>query len=198
MSDGNSRVAYFFDELAPRWDSFEKSTVADLRYFLSPLQIKKGDKVLDIACGTGIITSLLNEKSESPVIGIDISSKMIEVAKAKYTANPQLFFETKDFYDFEETGFDWAVCFNAYPHFMDKKAFIDKLNSILAPNGCFAICHNISRHKLEVHHQGDDISPISRHLLPILEEIKDFKESFEIIYAKEDETSYWIIGKKKS
>lgn len=198
MNDNNAQIAAFFDGLAPSWDDNERSTAEDLRHFLKPLNIKKGDKILDIACGTGIITPLLQERSKSPVIGVDISSKMIELAKAKYASNPSLIFENEDFYTFNGRDFDWIICFNAYPHFIDKDAFIRKLYFTLSHNGCFAICHNTSRCRLEAHHQGEVVSSLSRHLLPIMEEIKGFTPYFDIIYAREDETSYWIVGRKKS
>lgn len=193
----NSEVKDFFDALAPTWDKSEKCTEEEKKLFLLPILIKKGDKILDLACGTGTITKILAEKSETPVIAIDLSSEMIKVAKAKYPRETLLDFRNIDFYELPETGFDWIVCHNAYPHFLDKEGFIKKLVSSLKEGGHFAICHNRSRALLKKHHQGETIAKLTRDLLPVEEEAKDYLPYFDIELAKEDDSSYWIIGRKK-
>lgn len=193
----SSKVASYFDNLAPSWDNCNHGSVKEKEAFLSIINIKKGDKILDIGCGTGIITPILAKRSEAQVLAIDISSQMIIEAKKKYSGNENMVYKNIDFYELEEKGFDWIVCHNAYPHFLDKEAFIKKLYDSLKENGHFAICHSLSRERLSHHHSGIDVSSISRELLPVKEEIKEFLPYFEIEYTKDDDSSYWIIGKKK-
>lgn len=187
----------FFDGLAPRWDSLEESTNDKLREFLKILNIKEGDKILDIACGTGIISPLLEERSKADVLAIDLSSKMIEIAQRKFGDHPHIRFECLDYLDLKETGFDMAVCFNAYPHFLDVPAFVEKTNQVLSKGGCFAILHNINRKGMDHCHEGEGMEAISRSLSTPEEEAEPFKKYFDILLAKEDEKSYLIIGRKR-
>lgn len=48
------------------------------------VELKKGDRVLDIACGTGILARVAQERlgSAGYVVGIDISPDMLAVARA--------------------------------------------------------------------------------------------------------------------
>lgn len=193
----STKVAEYFDKLAPSWDNCNHGSIEEKELFLSPLDIHIGDKILDIGCGTGIITPILASKSGSKVLAIDISSKMIEEAKRKYPDNENLEFRNIDFYELKERGFAWIICHNAYPHFLDKEAFIKKLYDSLEKGGHFAICHSLSRARLSKHHEGEDVSSISRTLLPVEEEIIPFLPYFSIEYTKDDDSSYWIIGKKK-
>ena len=50
---------------------------------LEPLQPKKGEKILDLGCGTGDLSEKMS-KSSADVVGIDASAKMIEKARTKY------------------------------------------------------------------------------------------------------------------
>ena len=53
----------------------------DLLHLLDP---KSGEKILDLGCGTGDL-SLLIQKSGAAVMGVDSSPEMIEAAKKKYS-----------------------------------------------------------------------------------------------------------------
>lgn len=44
----------------------------------------KRKSVLDIACGTGVMIDYYIERNVSKVTGVDISSKMIEIARNKF------------------------------------------------------------------------------------------------------------------
>lgn len=181
----------YFDSLAQAWDEGDTSSLEE---FLLPLDIKKGQKVLDLACGKGVITPYLYQKSQTKVKAIDLSTKMIEGAKERYKDNPNLEFKALDFYELKDGGYDYIVCFNAYPHFLDTEAFVKSLYANLNKDGRFAICHNLGRKGLQHCHEGKDIAPLSRDLLPVEKEIEVFLPYFRILKAEENEESYWIIG----
>jgi SAM-dependent methyltransferase len=48
----------------------------------------EGQRVLDVACGEGFYTRLLRARGAAQVIGIDLSPKMIELARAEEAARP--------------------------------------------------------------------------------------------------------------
>jgi toxoflavin synthase len=49
----------------------------------------KGKRVLDLACGTGFYTRLIRNKGAERVVGVDLSSTMIDVAKELEETSPQ-------------------------------------------------------------------------------------------------------------
>lgn len=193
MGKMNKSMSEFFDGLSENWDKNEQSTKEDRREFLSFLDIKEGEKVLDLACGTGVITSLLEEKSKCDVIGLDIAPKMIEIAKEKERNNPYIHYYVGDFisYNFNEK-FDHIVVFNAYPHFLDREAFKNKAINSLNKNGKLEIIHNISRKEIENHHKGG-ANPYSRGLLSPLEEAQLYLPEMNVLLASEDNHSYKLV-----
>jgi demethylmenaquinone methyltransferase / 2-methoxy-6-polyprenyl-1,4-benzoquinol methylase len=48
------------------------------------------DRILDVACGTGLVTAQLVERWGCQVVGIDQSTAMLERARSKAAANPPL------------------------------------------------------------------------------------------------------------
>lgn len=189
-------IEMFFDELAPRWDDMEIKEDKDIIPLLEEVGIKEGDKVLDVGCGTGRITSLLHSFSNAEVVAIDISSKMIEIAKDKYKDKEYARFFAGDFltYSFKEK-FDVIVIYNAFPHFIDKETLKKKLYENLNDGGRFAIIHSLSRRELcDVHNNLN--TKTTRKLLSPEDESGFFADMFDIIKAKEDDSSYLIIGRK--
>jgi SAM-dependent methyltransferase len=51
---------------------------------INSLYLKKGEKALDLACGTGFVSSKLSECTKNRTIGVDISEGMIKVAQRNY------------------------------------------------------------------------------------------------------------------
>ena len=189
-------VQEFFDALAPNWDKGSEDSLSHVLSLLDRLSIKPGFKVLDLACGTGIITGPLHERFGAEVVGLDISSEMIRIAKGKYEGYEGISFEVGDFFnvDFEEK-FDWVICHNAFPHFVDADAFVERLYDALKEGGEFVVFHSLGRVKLSKHHDG--LGPtISRDLEPVDIEAKRFTKLFEILEADESDTHFWIHGRK--
>lgn len=74
-------------------------------------QLQSGEHVLDVGCGTGVLTRLAAEEvgNDSEVIGIDASAEMIQVAKRKAaTAHSKAHFQlgVVESLSFEDDCFD--------------------------------------------------------------------------------------------
>ena len=189
-------VKEFFDRLAPNWDKGSEDSFPHIWELLSRLSVKPGSKVLDLACGTGIISAPLHELFGAEVTGLDISTEMIRIAKEKHQDKEGVRFVAGDFYSesFSEP-FDWVVCHNAYPHFIDREAFIERLYDVLKEGGEFVVFHSLGRARLARHHDG--LGPtISRDLEPVEAEAKAFQRRFTILEADESDTHFWIHGRK--
>jgi demethylmenaquinone methyltransferase/2-methoxy-6-polyprenyl-1,4-benzoquinol methylase len=79
-----------FTEIAQRYDLFNDIITQRMhRYWKNFLvrkaELKKGDQVLDICCGTGDITERLEKELDGTgsVVGLDFSSGMLQVAKSR-------------------------------------------------------------------------------------------------------------------
>ena len=189
-------IESFFDSKAEVWDKMESHTDQERRALLDKVGINKNDKVIDIACGTGIITKLIHEYSFNDVLAIDISHNMINIAKEKYKDCKWANFEHIDLYELkDEEAFDKAIIYNAYPHFLNPLDLAIKLNFILKSKGKFAILHSLSRKELDLHHSK--IMNISRSLSEPKEEFKYFEKYFNLSFAYEDDHSFILIGEKK-
>src|SRR5471030_1333159 len=80
------------------------------RPFLSFADIAPGGRVLDVACGTGVLTKALAETG-AQVIGIDASEEYLAGAR-RHRPHPNIAYEQGDIrrMRFDDDAFDAAVC----------------------------------------------------------------------------------------
>ena len=74
----------FFQEEAPRYlkNEFTQNTLFEVQFIKKELNLKKGDRILDIGCGTGR-HSLELAKDRYQITGIDLSTDQLNIAKEK-------------------------------------------------------------------------------------------------------------------
>jgi demethylmenaquinone methyltransferase/2-methoxy-6-polyprenyl-1,4-benzoquinol methylase len=84
-----------FEELPARYDELG----AALSFFQDPrwrraaveaVEAEPDDRILDIACGTGLVSRALVERWGSQVVGLDQSAAMLSRARAMLAADPRL------------------------------------------------------------------------------------------------------------
>lgn len=186
----------FFDEKAESWD-LGNDERSDLREkLIRRLPISNGMKIIDIGCGTGVITPLLHSLSNTPVLGVDISPRMIEIAKGKDKEN-QNEFVCADFCQMNFAyPYDGAIFYNCYPHFMDLDALKLALIQCLKPGGFFAIVHNSGRGELFACHRKH--MHVSRNMLPIEKEAEFYLDNFKIEIAEESDDYYLLVLRKNN
>ena len=76
-----NKVADFFDTLADRWDELCYHDPEKLNDILQRTGLRKGLRILDIGCGTGVLESYLLPYSPLQIVGVDISPGMIKKAR---------------------------------------------------------------------------------------------------------------------
>ncbi len=132
----------FYDKMAKNYDKTEKKfehislkTIENTKKYL-----KFSDKVLDYACGPGTKTLELAGLVKE-IHGIDISSKMIEIAKRKAV---RLKISNVDFsqgiiFDerLERESFDVILGFNILHALEDTQKVMQRINELLKPGGFF-------------------------------------------------------------
>lgn len=98
-----------YDLLAPHYDAVTGDAASEARLVRDIIERRHSRAVtlLDVACGTGAVTALLAGKYQ--VSGLDISSGMLAVARAKLPGQTPLFLA--DMARFElNTRFDAIIC----------------------------------------------------------------------------------------
>ena len=89
------------EQIVKKWDPnlYDQKHSYVFKYgedLLNLLKPKRGEKILDLGCGTGYLANLIAE-SGADVTGIDSSEEMINLAKQNY---PTLKFELMNAADF--------------------------------------------------------------------------------------------------
>ncbi len=121
MNNSYKRFAYFYDEVTQ-----------ELEYdlwleFVEPY-LKKNDKILDLACGTGTFATMLKLKGYDSE-GLDLSEEIIEIANEKKKINHlDIPFYVMDMSTFNlNKKYDVITCFFDSVNFLDNKNKIKKM-----------------------------------------------------------------------
>ena len=108
----------------------------DYPYIASELNKEPFTDLLDCGCGTGPMISLLYEAApDRHYTGIDLTPKMIEVAKAKGLKGVDWVVGDCERLPFDEASFDAVICSNSFHHYPDPQAFFHSVRRVLRPNG---------------------------------------------------------------
>ena len=189
-------VIDFFDKHAPSWDAELIRNDSVINKILNGAEVRQGSKVLDVACGTGVLIPDYLKRDVSSVLGVDISPKMIEIAAEKFK-DPRVKFICTDVetLNFSEE-FDCCVVYNAFPHFPDPASLIRSLAKSLKVGGTLTIAHGMSRAKIDSHH-SHSAGAVSVGLMHEDALAELFLPYFEITVKISDDTMYQVTGKKK-
>jgi len=148
-------VIDFFDSRAASWDAEMIKNDSIIGKILDNAEVFKGQDVLDVACGTGVMIPFYLERGVNSVTGIDISPEMAKIAGEKFKDEPAVSILCGDV---EETvfdkKFDRIVVYNAFPHFPDPQRLIRILSSLLKEGGRLTVAHGASRESIDGHHKG--------------------------------------------
>ena len=116
------------------------------RHLLSLLNLAASDRVLDVGCGTGVLTRMIADRLEAAAggesVGVDAAAKMIEVARKK-RASEKCRFEVMaaEALAFDDASFDAVVSslfFHHVPLDLKQKALAEAYR-VLKPGGRLVI-----------------------------------------------------------
>ena len=129
--------------------------------FLSRLNLKPGMRVLDVGCGIGGGDFLMAELYGVEVVGIDLSTNMVNIAKQRAAAKPGLSvtFEVRDATttEFEPESFDVVYSRDTLLHIHGKPELFRRFLGWLKPGGQLFIS-DYSRDFPEVTPENHDLS----------------------------------------
>ena len=173
--DADPRVG-FFDHHAHRWDDNPHSN-ANILHRLSHLRdrlgLHPGLRVLEVGCGTGLITGwLAGAVGPGCVMAVDFSPEMLAQARAKGISAEfrqlDICHQTPP-----EGAFDLALCFQSFPHFCDPAAALRHIAISLRAQERLVVLHLVGSEQINAFHHrvggavGNDMLP-SAHEWPAL------------------------------
>jgi demethylmenaquinone methyltransferase/2-methoxy-6-polyprenyl-1,4-benzoquinol methylase len=94
LEEKGSRVRAMFDQIAPRYDRLNRLLTVGLdqrwrRDALDRIRVGRGDRVVDLACGTGDLAELAMARG-AYVIGVDFALEMLRSARRRGIHAPLL------------------------------------------------------------------------------------------------------------
>ena len=147
-------VIAFFDRLAPGWDADMIRSDEIIATILDGAEVKPGCRVLDVACGTGVLFPDYLARNVESVTAVDISPEMVRIAREKFPdANITVLCADVEELD-PRQAFDCILVYNAFPHFPDPEKLIAVLSGFLAPGGTLTVAHGMSRAQIDRRHEG--------------------------------------------
>ena len=103
---------------------------------LAELEKEEFSELLDCGCGTAPMLTLLKERfPEKSYTGIDLTPKMIEVARAKHMEGVELVVGDCENLPFPEESFDVVICCQSFHHYPNVQDFFHSVHRVLKPGG---------------------------------------------------------------
>ena len=190
-------IAEYYDSIAKFWDMDYSDTEVARSIAASISVPKSGGYALDIGCGSGsMILELLNHGA-CEIEGIDVSGRMVELAQEKFSFDPRIRIETGDFMDMDRFGFDLAIAFNSYHHFLDPAKFAKHAHSLLREDGRLTVAYGFN-----VRQSNRIIDTLPKEFTRKLESAKDeskyWEPYFTIDVICDTEEMYMISGRSRA
>ena len=132
-------------------DSFHPGGIELTKRLVNSLDIRQGDRVLDVACGMGTTSLLVDEQFGSCVTGVDFSEHNIQRAKEIASSkNSAVEFKIGDATDLpiEDGSIDSLICECAVSTFADQPAALNDFYRVLKTGGSLAISDMVLNGKL--------------------------------------------------
>jgi len=132
----------FWDKQAKDFADHEHHTqLSENKDFITTLKyLNIDDTVMDYGCATGIISNAIADKVKE-IHAIDISSKMIEIAKSKANARhiDNIHYAQATIFDerYRKESFNVILAFRILHMLEDIQAVVRRINELLKPGGTF-------------------------------------------------------------
>src|SRR3954465_13454472 len=136
---------------AGRGEEMERHHASIVEQTLRLMDLRAGERVLDLGCGAGWATRILARLvGEGPqgfgqVVGVDVSDEMIRRARAasRDFENILYVWGSAQQIPWEENFFDKAISIEAFYYYPDQERTLAELFRVLAPRGRFFILINL-------------------------------------------------------
>lgn len=188
-------VVDFFDEMAPLWDRDLIVDTEKINAILDAAEVRSNVRVLDVACGTGVLFPFYCQRQVKEVLAVDIAPEMAKIAAEK--AHSPIRVVCSDIQALPGTGdYDCCMVYNAFPHFPDPAGLVADLSRWLKPGGRLTVAHSMGVEQLNLHHSGR-AAKVSIDMPPAEDLAEIFAPWFEVDRVVSDEGKYIVSGTRK-
>ena len=152
---------------AGRGDGMEQDHLPITLPVLAKMQLAPHDNVLDVGCGSGWLSRRLGKLvPEGRVVGMDVSDKMIRIARRNSVDEHNLLFVTGEVGEipWEPNFFNHAISIESAYYWPDPGAGLKEIFRVLHPEGRVWILINYYRDNLHCHQWGPLLA-VPTHLL---------------------------------
>jgi ubiquinone/menaquinone biosynthesis C-methylase UbiE len=146
----------FYDRVAPEYDAWAGGlhgrVAAKLVEVAAP---RRGDSILDVGCGTGLVTHLLAARvgPMGSVVGIDLSARMLDLARPGSIPNTTFMAMAAERMFFRARSFDLVTYGQSLPYLVDPLASLAEAARLLRPGGRVAL----SLHRRSLQTEAQDL-----------------------------------------
>ncbi len=138
---------------AGRGDEMEKHHVSIAEQTIRFMELKPGERVLDLGCGTGWASRILarmvadGPQGSGQVVGLDVSDEMIRRARAqsKDFDNVLYVWGSAAEIPWQENFFQKVLSIESFYYYPDQDAALQELFRVMAPQGSLFILINLYR-----------------------------------------------------
>ncbi|MGI6013024.1 MAG: class I SAM-dependent methyltransferase [Oscillospiraceae bacterium] len=189
-------IAYF-NRCAPTWDAETIRSDDKIRTILDYGGITEGVRVLDVACGTGVLFPDYLQRKVARLVGVDIAPKMAKIAAEKFP-DPRVRVICADIQTLQlPEAFDCVMIYDAFPHFPEPEPLIAHLASCLAANGRLTIAHSMSRAQIDAFHGEVGAEEVSVGLIHEDTLAQMLAPYFHVDVVLSDDEKYVVSGTKR-
>ncbi len=134
MIDDDKKYGYGdFGNLSTNYDKFRRGMTEEMLDYLFSLINCSIPKIADIGCGTGIVSRQLVERG-AKLVGVDIDSEMLEVARGHYNNEIEYIEAAAEKLPLIDQYFDAVTAFSSFHWFTNDQAMLE-MKRILKPDG---------------------------------------------------------------
>jgi ubiquinone/menaquinone biosynthesis C-methylase UbiE len=116
-------------------------TAGEQDHFIAMLDLAKGKRLLDVACGSGGPALRIAEKTQCSLVGVDVHEQAISTARSlasqRVLTEPPTFqvADAAERLPFPDASFDAITCIDSINHLPDRPRLISEWARLLKPGG---------------------------------------------------------------
>lgn len=190
-------IIAYFNRCAPTWDAETIRSDEKISAILDYGGITEGVRVLDVACGTGVLFPDYLQRNIEMVVGVDIAPEMANIAAEKYD-DPRIRVICADIQELTfSTPFDCVMIYDAFPHFSEPDKLVAHLSTCLVDGGRLTIAHSMSRDQIDAFHDKVGATGVSVDLIHEDMLAKILSPYFQVDTVVADDEKYIVSGTKR-